>query len=413
MGDVEKLIEALRLNESDFNEDEIRANSWKILANPAIKTEIDNLYEEGLNFQKKQNEERMKKELRDAIDREKKKWFRPRETENSVENLEKRTVSINEFFEEMEKNFEHPSSFSAEKFERVANSILEQKKKLAEAVKNLTAKLDKDSLEIDYSTNQALEIEEIALLKLESEVMLKETFVECYEKARPTLESTLSVFQQMPEKNKNALKEKLESDVKDKKEQIELLFDQAERLFQDQTIGLSVVRRFLRKVQAELTNCQEYETKLNDKWEKLKHAIETDTDRMRNFYVRLKALEPLSQEIREEMNILLAKINDCQRVRSAGDLDAKSEFVKQSPFYRALTNLCEIESPIVRKDDLASRLQVLESEKEAMKKKKLSRNAERADEIFREYKKAKEEIPPLQLNNNSGAILQMLASMED
>lgn len=69
MGDVEKLIEALRLNESDFNEDEIRANSWKILANPAIKTEIDNLYEEGLNFQKKQNEERMKKELRDAIDR--------------------------------------------------------------------------------------------------------------------------------------------------------------------------------------------------------------------------------------------------------------------------------------------------------------------------------------------------------
>jgi len=27
----------------------------------------------------------------------------------------------------MEKNFEHPSSFSAEKFERVANSILEQK----------------------------------------------------------------------------------------------------------------------------------------------------------------------------------------------------------------------------------------------------------------------------------------------
>jgi len=41
----------------------------------------------------------------------------------------------------------------------------------------------------------------------------------------------------------------------------------------------------------------------------------------------------------------------------------------------------------VRKDDLASRLQVLESEKEAMKKKKLSRNAERADEIFREYKK--------------------------
>ena len=69
MGDVEKLIEALRLNESDFNEDEIRANSWKILANPAIKTEIDNLYEEGLNFQKKQKEERMKKELRDAIDR--------------------------------------------------------------------------------------------------------------------------------------------------------------------------------------------------------------------------------------------------------------------------------------------------------------------------------------------------------
>ena len=163
-------------------------------------------------------------------------------------------------------------------------------------------------------------------------------------KARPTLESTLSVFQQMPEKNKNALKEKLESDVKDKKEQIELLFDQAERLFEDQTIGLSVVRRFIRKVQAELTNCQEYETKLNDKWEKLKHAIETDTDRMRNFYVRLKALEPLSQEIREEMNILLAKINDCQRVRSAGDLDAKSEFVKQSPFYRALTSLCDFES---------------------------------------------------------------------
>ena len=54
MGDVEKLIEALRLNEKDFNEEEIRANSWKILANPAIKTEIDNLYEEGLKFQKQE-----------------------------------------------------------------------------------------------------------------------------------------------------------------------------------------------------------------------------------------------------------------------------------------------------------------------------------------------------------------------
>ena len=52
MGDVEKLIEALRLNEKEFNEDEIRANSWKILANPAVKTEIDNLYEHGLKFQK-------------------------------------------------------------------------------------------------------------------------------------------------------------------------------------------------------------------------------------------------------------------------------------------------------------------------------------------------------------------------
>ena len=69
MGDVEKLIEALRLNEKDFNEEEIRANSWKILANPAIKIEIDNLFEEGLKFQKARKEQIMKKELQDAIER--------------------------------------------------------------------------------------------------------------------------------------------------------------------------------------------------------------------------------------------------------------------------------------------------------------------------------------------------------
>ena len=148
----------------------------------------------------------------------------------------------------------------------------------------------------------------------------------------------------MPEKNKTALKEKLESDVEDKKEQIEMLLDQAERHLRGQTLGHSVVRNFLRRVYAELKNCNEHEKRLNEKWEKLKNAIETDTDRMRNFYVRLKALEPLSQEIREEMNILLAKIVDCQKVRSAADLDAKSEFVNQTPFYRALTNLCGFES---------------------------------------------------------------------
>ena len=58
---------------------------------------------------------------------EKEKWFRKRETENSVENLAKRSSSINQLFEELEKNFDHPSSFTAEKFQKVANSILEQK----------------------------------------------------------------------------------------------------------------------------------------------------------------------------------------------------------------------------------------------------------------------------------------------
>jgi len=245
-------------------------------------------------------------------------------------------------------------------------------------------------------------------LRLESEVLLKEAFVECYEKARPNLESTLSVFRKMPEKNKTALKEKLESDVDDKKEQIEMLLDQAERRLRDQTLGHSVVRNFLRRVYAELKNCNEHEKRLNEKWKKLKNEIETDTDRMRNFYVRLKALEPLSQEIREEMNILLAKIVDCQKVRSAAYLDAKSEFVNQNPFYRALTNLCGFESSIVTKEDLFSKLQVLESEKEALRKK----NAEKAEEIIREYKKANQEIPPLELNNKSDATLQMLASLE-
>lgn len=69
MGDVDKLIEALRLNEKEFNEDEIRANSWKILANPAVKTEIDDLYEHGLKFQKFKKEKLMKKELQEAIKR--------------------------------------------------------------------------------------------------------------------------------------------------------------------------------------------------------------------------------------------------------------------------------------------------------------------------------------------------------
>jgi len=413
MGDVEKLIEALRLNEKDFNEEEIRANSWKILANPAIKTEIDNLFEEGLKFQKARKEQIMKKELQDAIEREKKKWFQERTTNNSVENLAERSASINQLFEQMEKNFEHPSSFSVEKFQKVANSILEQKKKLAESIKNLSAKLDKDSLEIDFSTNQALETEEIAFLKLESEVLLKETFVECYEKARPNLESTLSVFQRMPEHTKSALKEKIESDVEDKKEQIEMLLDQAERQLQDQTLGHSVVRRFLRRVNAELKNCQEHKKRLNENWEKLKNAIETDTDRMRNFYVRLKALEPLSQEIREEMNILLEKINDCQKVRSVADLDAKSEFVNQTPFHRALTSLCDFESSIVTKEDLTCRLQNLESEKKALNSKNLLKNSEKAEEIFREYKKAKQDISPLQLNNKSDAILERLASLEE
>merc|ERR1711953_435467 len=157
-----------------------------------------------------------------------------------------------------------------------------------------------------------------------------------------------------------------------------------ERHLRDQTMGQSVVRNFQRRGYEELQKCQEAETKLNEDWKTLKTTIESDVESMRGIYVRLKALEPISQEKREGMNNLIAKIADCQRKRSAAELDENSEFVKQSPFYRALTNLCGFESAIVRKDELEEKLQALIAEKEAREMEILALNAEKAEEVFRE-----------------------------
>ena len=59
--------------------------------------------------------------------RAKEEWFTARENENSTETLKQKLALINEYFQELEKNFDQPSNLSRDKLERIANLIIEEK----------------------------------------------------------------------------------------------------------------------------------------------------------------------------------------------------------------------------------------------------------------------------------------------
>ena len=69
MDAIEKLLVALRLNKKDFNEEEIRANSWRIFTNPAMATEIEEMYAEAVKIENERKENERKKLLRENIER--------------------------------------------------------------------------------------------------------------------------------------------------------------------------------------------------------------------------------------------------------------------------------------------------------------------------------------------------------
>ena len=79
----------------------------------------------------------------------------------------------------------------------------------------------------------------------------------------------------------------------------------------------------------------------------------------------------------------------------------------------------------MRKDELEEKLQALIAEKEAREMEILARNAEKAEEVFREFQKweffhepfltrfrANEDIPPLQLANKSEATRKLLSEAQ-
>ena len=127
MDDIDKLIEALRLNEKKFNEEEIRANSWKIFTNPEMSVEIEALYQRGLKLQEKRKKEEMERIMEEEIKLAKESWFEKSDDQDPFDELEKSIEELNDCFVQMENDFGHPSKLTTEKLEKAANDILEQK----------------------------------------------------------------------------------------------------------------------------------------------------------------------------------------------------------------------------------------------------------------------------------------------
>ena len=128
MDDIEKLIEALRLNEKKFNEEEIRANSWKIFTNPEMTVEIETLYQQGLKLQEKRKKQEMERLVKEEIKIAKESWFERSENQDSFDELEKAIEEMTVYYEQMRKNYGHPSKrLTTEKLEKFANDIIEQK----------------------------------------------------------------------------------------------------------------------------------------------------------------------------------------------------------------------------------------------------------------------------------------------
>ncbi|CAG5088448.1 Oidioi.mRNA.OKI2018_I69.PAR.g11845.t1.cds [Oikopleura dioica] len=410
MDDIDKLIEALRLNEKKFNEEEIRANSWKIFTNPEMSIEIEALYQRGLKLQEKRKKEEMERIMEEEIKLAKESWFEKSDDQDPFDELEKSIEVLNNCFVQMENDFGHPSKLTTEKLEKAANDILEQKRKLGETVKNLSKKLE-NCANFGSSTAKALKIEEAAYLRIETEVVFKETFLQKYEESRSKIENTLSIFQGMPEENRTVLKESLKASVEDLSARIAKYLDEGEKFLKGKTLESRIAKDVLKKVFVEMEKCQANERKLNEEWSKLRKIIDVDVDRMRKVYVRLKALEPIADESCKEMEILMEKINIFKRDLSAAELDAKSELVKDSPINRQLASLCGFESSMVRKDELEEKLHSLIREKEARRMEVILQNEEKAREVSREFLKAQEQNPPIQLANKSEATLQHLASL--